>query len=63
LTILSLNQQVDGTAIIIGNYSIDFATTKRLLVMAVKVTNLAVIVLSRSYQWNQTFGFGKTICW
>jgi hypothetical protein len=48
---------------IIGNYSIDIAMTQRLPMMAVSVTNLAAKVLNLSHQWNQAFGFGKTIFW
>lgn len=44
-----LNLLVDGKHTRIGNYSIDIATTQRLSMMAVSVTNLAAKVLNLSH--------------
>lgn len=52
-------RKVEGNRMIIGNYSIDIATTQRPPMMVVSVTNLAAKVLNLSHQWNQLLGLGK----
>jgi hypothetical protein len=49
LTTSFLKLMVERKRMIIGNYSIGTATTQRLLMMAVSVTNLAVKVLNLSH--------------